>query len=216
MDEQPFTPPSFRETAFNCPHCRAYANQLWEPLETTRNTPDLEEWSLLEMATCTHCNKFTVWVGLGKDMDLVYPDVSGVPPVNKDLEKEIQRDYNEAASIVDRSPRGAAALLRLAIQKTCDQLGQGGKGLNDAIAALVRDGTIQPEIQRALDVVRVVGNNALHPGELDIKDDRETAMALFQIVNLIADRAITQPKQVETLYESLPEGARKQVDKRDA
>jgi hypothetical protein len=27
--QQPFTPPGFESRAFHCPHCNAYANQLW-------------------------------------------------------------------------------------------------------------------------------------------------------------------------------------------
>ena len=70
-------------------------------------------------------------------------------------------------------------------------------------------------IQQSLDIVRVVGNNAVHPGELDIKDDQPTAMKLFELVNLIAQSMITQPKEIKAVYESLPDGARQQIEKRD-
>jgi hypothetical protein len=146
---------------------------------------------------------------------MVYPDQTTVSPPNADLEEEIQQDYLEAANILERSPRGAVALLRLGIQKLCRQLGQPGKNINDDIATLVKAGEIPQRVQQALDIVRVVGNNAVHPGQIDLRDDRDTALRLFQLVNLIAERAISQPKEVEELYGTLPEAARKQIERRD-
>lgn len=116
--------------------------------------------------------------------------------------------------ILDLSPRGAAALLRLGIQKLCQHLGETGENLYHDIAALVKKG-LDVRVQRALDVVRVIGNNAVHPGHIDLRDDRATAEKLFGLVNLIAERMISQPKHVQELYESLPEGARKAIEKRD-
>ena len=67
-----------------------------------------------------------------------------------------------------------------------------------------------------MDVVRVVGNNAVHPGSLDMKDDTKTAHKLFALVNLIAEVMISQPKHVEAMYDSLvPEGAKDAISKRD-
>ena len=72
---------------------------------------------------------------------MVYPDGMALPPPNSDLDTDIQEDYREAASIVNRSPRAATALLRLCVQKLCKQLGQDGKKkINDNIAALVKAG----------------------------------------------------------------------------
>jgi len=64
-------------------------------------------------------------------------------------------------------------------------------------------------------VVRVIGNNAVHPGNIDLKDDKETAIALFSLVNMIVDMMITQPKTVDNLYNSLPEPQKEQIQKRD-
>ncbi len=72
------------------------------------------------------------------------------------------------------------------------------------------------EVQQALDVVRVIGNHAVHPGEMDLRDDAETAMALFGLVNLIADRMISEPKRIRALYDSLPERSKEQIIRRDA
>ncbi|KQN73048.1 hypothetical protein ASF04_07910 [Duganella sp. Leaf61] len=126
---------------------------------------------------------------------------------------EIQVDYKEAAAIYTKSPRGAAALLRLAVQKLMVQLGKPGKNINDDIAALVADG-LPKLVQQALDVVRVTGNNAVHPGKLDA-DDTQVAQQLFPLVNLIVEYRISMPARVQELYDALPAGALNGIDKRD-
>ncbi len=207
----PYKPPVHGERSFNCPHCEAYAGMHWSPLTYQLLGGGNRQMVNLELTMCPYCSKYALWVQ-GR---MVYPDQVTVPSPNGDLEEDIQQDYLEAARILERSPRGAAALLRLAIQKLCQQLGQPGKNVNADIAALVRNGEIPQRVQQALDIVRVVGNNAVHPGQIDLRDDRETALRLFQLVNIIADRTISQPKQVDELYEALPEPARKQIEERD-
>ena len=146
----------------------------------------------------------------------IYPQSVTAPKPNSDLPKEIAEDFEEARLIAGSSPRGAAALLRLCIQKLCVELGEAGKNINEDTAALVSKGLPQ-QVQQALDIVRVVGNNAVHPGQLDLKDDAETATKLFGLVNLIAEIMISQPKHVEELYHSIvPENAREAIEKRDS
>ena len=50
----------------------------------------------------------------------------------------------------------------------------------------------------------MIGNNAVHPGTLDLRDDSATAEKLFGLVNLIAEIMISQPKRVAEMYDSLP------------
>jgi hypothetical protein len=61
----------------------------------------------------------------------------------------------------------------------------------------------------------VIGNESVHPGTIDLKDDRETAMKLFELVNAIANDRITHPKQIDALYQGLPQNKREQIQKRD-
>ena len=145
---------------------------------------------------------------------MIYPEESGIQMPNLDLRDDIKDDYNEARSIVNKSPRGAAALLRLCVQKLCEQLGQPGKKINDDIKKLVKEG-LPPDIQRALDIVRVIGNDSVHPGQMDLKDDVKTANKLFELVNLTAQVMITAPKEIEQLYADLPETKRKGIEDRD-
>src|SRR5690348_4056488 len=92
--------------------------------------------------------------------------------------------------IYSRSPRGAAALLRLAIQKLCIELGEPGKNLNTDIGSLFRKG-LPVTVQQALDAVRVIGNEAVHPGQIDFADTPEITGTLFNLVNFIAEKMIS-------------------------
>jgi hypothetical protein len=166
----------------------------------------------LFITQCYSCEAYAVWI----HNRIVYPRIQTSDFVpNSDLNPDIKRDFNEAAAILDISPRGAAALLRLCIQKLCIQLGQPGKHLDTDIAALVKAG-LDVHIQQALDIVRVVGNNAVHPGALDLRDDRATASHLFELINVIADNRITQPARVSALYgQVVPPNTQAAIKNRD-
>ena len=104
--------------------------------------------------------------------------------------------------------------MRLALEKICAQLESDGRDINAKIGAMVNKG-LRVEIQQALDTVRVVGNNAVHPGQMDLKDDYETCIGLFELVNIIVENQISQPKKIAELFGKLPEGARDAIEKRD-
>jgi DNA-binding protein len=93
-------------------------------------------------------------------------------------------------------------------------LGETGKDLNEDIGELVKKG-LDVEIQQAMDVLRVVGNNAVHPGQIDIKDNKSIAVRLFDLLNLIVERRISTPKKIAALFDELPETARKAIKDRD-
>jgi len=144
----------------------------------------------------------------------VHPQISHEFEPNEDLSEDIKLDFLEAAKIVQLSPRGAAALLRLCVQKMCVQLGEKGKHINTDIAALVKKG-LSVQVQQALDIVRVTGNDAVHPGQIDLRDDRATASQLFNLVNIIAEIMISQPKRIQEMYDQLPEDKLEGIEQRD-
>lgn len=162
------------------------------------------------LSVCFHCAKHSLW-----NLDrMVYPPHGVVELPNTDLNEDIRADYLEAASVVQQSPRAAAALLRLCIQKLTMQLGLPGKNINQDIAVLVDRG-LNPDIQQALDTVRVIGNNAVHPLEMDMKDNLQIAYALFALVNFIADQMITFPAKRAAMFASLPQAALLGITNRD-
>lgn len=163
------------------------------------------------IATCATCKNISIWI----NMDIVYPKQTPVAPPNSDMDQEIQELYVEASAIVVDSPKGATALLRLALQLLLKQLGKSGKKINDDIKELVAEG-LSPKIQQALDLLRVAGNNAVHPGQIDLADGRDIALKLFHILNFIADEMITKPKELALLYaEVVPDETQKHINDRD-
>lgn len=206
-----FVEAAFQRESFHCPHCGVFAHQTWGDL-LWRSTEDQEEalsgWAA---CICQSCKQISLW----SESQLVYPSRGAVRPPHTDMPEDLKRDYEEAAAIVMRSPRGAAALLRLCVQKLCVHLGKDGSNLNSAIAKLVQEG-LHPHVQMALDILRVVGNECVHPGTMDLKDDLKTAISLFDIINFLVDDRISRPKQLEELYQKLPHPKREAIVKRDA
>ncbi len=206
--------------SLHCPHCGVLAEQTWSKKIHCQYQQKQPNGALSNqnfflsgtaVALCKHCENFSLWL-VDK---MVYPISGNIELPNNDLSAEIQKDYNEARDIFNISPRGAAALLRLAIQKLCVELGEKGKNINNDIASLVKKGLPQ-SMQKALDSVRVVGNNAVHPGVIDFEDDKETAFALFGFVNIICEVLISQPKRIDEFYtKKVPAKDRENIDKRD-
>jgi Domain of unknown function (DUF4145) len=135
------------------------------------------------------------------------------PPPNVDTPANVLKTYDEAASIASKSPRAAAGLLRLAVQMLCKELGEPGENLNNDIGSLVKIG-LPPRVQQSLDIVRVTGNNAVHPGQIDV-DDEQVVASLFTLLNIIVEYMVSMPKQIDSLYNELPPSALEQIQKRD-
>lgn len=219
-------PPRFKLDAFDCPKCGAFSNMTWE--ELMRRSP--AKTGLLATgifaAECARCGEMSIWVaernadrtfkiaGSGPVARMIEPAATTAPCPHPDLPRALVQDFEEARQVANLSPRSAAALLRLVVQKLCKELGESGKNINDDIGALVKKG-LPIEIQQALDSVRVIGNNSVHPGEMSPDDVGEVASSLFEVVNIIVEERIAKPKRLKRLYEGLPEKARTQIERRD-
>lgn len=232
-----FKEPKFNESPFTCPHCQAIAQMKFFIPSETRNIifNDLHyiknnvyvtenvsnrindinklaksyETYANTFCVCQNCYKISIWV----DEKIVYPKSRLTPLPNEDLPDEIKADYEEASAIVQDSPRGACALLRLALQKLMIHLDE-DKNIDKAIQSLIGKNKIDETLRKALDSVRVIGNNATHPNELNIKDNHDIAIALFKIINYIAEKILSDKKQISEIYELLPESAKRENRKK--
>ena len=165
----------------------------------------------LAISQCHSCNKSSLWI----DEDIVFPKMIPIEIANEDLDNDIKDLYNEASKIFRDSPKGATAILRLALQKLLMQIGKDGRNINNDIKELVSEG-LSPKIQKALDLLRVAGNNAVHPGQINLDDNRDVALKLFKILNMIADDMITKPREMESLYDDIiPDDTKEHINQRD-
>lgn len=220
MSKEKHYPPALGETKYHCPHCDVYAKQCWAHIKAQNIWQDSYIASatkfegaldkIWRISKCDFCGEKIIWL----NDSIVFPKKILVSQPNADLIDDIKRDYLEAAHIFNDSPRSAAALLRLSLQKLCKQLGEKGENINTDIKTLVKKG-LNSQIQKSLDILRITGNNAVHPGEINIEENPKLVLKLFELINFIAEKMITEPKELDGFYEELPEGAKEAIEKRD-
>lgn len=194
--------------SFTCPHCSAIAQQIWWSIAFDQRQFQKKD-NAIRTGHCQHCEKNTVWVW----EDMVYPGNGNAPIPNMEMPESVKKIYLEASSIYQKSPRGGAALLRLGIQMLCKELGENGTNINNDIKNLVAKG-LPDIVQKSLDIVRVTGNDAVHPGQIDT-DDPNTVARLFELTNIVVQYMIALPKQVGSLYDSLPTDKVEAIANRD-
>lgn len=209
-----YYPPKAYSSKFHCSRCNVYAAQYWGYLDAIRRHGDATLSGKLDdeylVSKCSHCGDFLLW----HDGKLIYPRTTAAEPPNEDLSEEIKELYSEAALILNDSPRAAAALLRLALQLLLKEVGGKGKSIDADIKAIVAGG-IDSQVQKAMDIVRVFGNNGAHPGEIQLNEDPELVKKMFELINFIATKMITSKKEIDSLFDGLPDGAKEAIRRRD-
>lgn len=205
--------PEIGSKSFTCPHCNVLAEQRWSSVDSNnfRDHRDyVEDKDKIYYSTCISCEKSSVWI----NFKMYYPDTGIVTPPHIEMPEHVKNLYLEAASISYKSPRGAAALLRLSVEILCKDLVGSKMDINKAIGVLVKKG-LPVTVQQSLDIVRVTGNEAVHPGQIDT-DDIEVVTNLFNLLNIIVEYMIVLPNKVNDLYEGLPESKLEGIIKRDS
>lgn len=225
-----YVAPADNLAAFNCPHCNAYCQQDWFSLDATLATStERIAFQNARLSQCLVCKEYAIWyrfttkvlgpypTGLipQRTYQIIYPKSTLAPKAADDMPEDVKNIYNEARNIINDSSKGAAALLRLALQKLMPHLGEKGENINDDIGELVKKG-LNPVIQEALDSLRVIGNNAVHPGQINLDEKPETANKLFTLINSIIELKITREKVIKDVYQELPESAKKAIEQRDS
>lgn len=201
--------------AYTCPHCYALSQMdgdihYFPDDDQLKISPGRVVFNKLTIHRCRCCGKKILWI----DDEYIYPDIVA-EEANPDMPEPVRVLYNEAGLVYNKSPRAAWALLRLAVDKLCNELGETERDIDKNIGALVKKGLPQ-SVQQALDSVRVVGNKSVHPGQIAFNvDDKNTAIMLMRLLNIIVARMITDPKEIEEVYKGLPQSVKDAIEKRD-
>ena len=223
--------PAMCKEAYDCPHCGAYAKQLWSPMAAghgwTRSPEavsfvrgpqglsEIDHTSLRQicgtqriqiwLAKCTirRCGKLSLWVG----GEMVVPRTLSGPRPHEDMKGEARELYEEARSIADASPKSAAVLLRRTVEVALDKIAKRKKG--ETLAGLLKrlrdEGKIRRSTYEAADTLRCGGNNGAHPiGQIDFKERPEVPAGLMELLNRMYQELIAQPRADEAFRKSMP------------
>lgn len=224
-----FNPPQYGSEGFDCPHCLSFSQQDWYGVvnDFKHGGYELEDYlpkrydddnsindfsidNLLAISQCYKCKNVALWInGL-----IVFPTTILAPLPNPDMPEDVKSIYMEARSVSAISPRSATALLRLAIEKLLPQVGAKKAKIDSMIGELVGNG-LPIEVERALDSLRVIGNEAVHPGTIDLDDIQDISLALFKLLNIVVDRMITERNKINEMYSLIPEEKIKGIDNRN-
>lgn len=206
--------PRFKKESFVCPRCGVNSQQHWTWHGHEINFSDYYQPSGKSyfFSKCETCKELSIW----QRGRLIYPLSSPIEPINPDAPKEVIEDYNEAKAVLCLSPKASNALLRLALQKLCVNLGAKKDSLDKMIGQLVAEKGLSPKIQSAMDAIRIYGNDSVHIGEINDSDTQETAEKLFRMINIIIQTMITDNKTIDGLMSNVSDSQKEHIKKRDS
>ncbi|WP_433584578.1 DUF4145 domain-containing protein [Microbacterium hydrocarbonoxydans] len=236
------TAPGREAAVIQCPRCKVRAQQVWGQLSFHRpKSPQepfhdeaavdvrTEQWidgstrsvqSKWRVAHCQGCDQKTLW----RDGVNVYPITSIAPAPHPRMDTDVKTLFEEAGRVLPLSRRAGAALVRAALEKQVrilDLDAPKGARLDDHIARLST--RVSKPLGELLDVIRHVGNAALHGSENDdlvimyLSDDvaaDEIAELLFDAINDLVDELVARPEKTSALWSKLPDGVRATIERK--
>lgn len=198
-----------------CPHCGVNSQMFNSDLNYSEGDGGgFINLSSFRHQRCLTCRQSTIFYSHSGWWKMIFPLIKHGPSPGPDMPDAVRKIYEEAQLVSALSPRSAAALLRLALQVLVDGLVNNSKSINDKIGALVQQG-LDPTVQQAMDVLRVLGNEAAHAAEVRLDEDPEVIESLFKLPNIIVEQMISRPNHIKNMFDSLPASARAAIEKRD-
>lgn len=219
-----YVTPKYLSNVFTCPYCDVTAKQKWygrdnevsAHLVSVSGREDrvlqffgevisddaFTEWLF---SKCENCGQIAVW----HNDEIVHPFTCPVNEPNADMPESVRNRYIEASKVIALSPVSAAALLRLALQLLLKEVLQeesSGNIFQDI--KKLKDRPIDSSLIKALDIIRISGNESVHPGTLNLNESKDDALYLFDLLNMICDQFFTQPRKMQEMYERMPESKR--------
>lgn len=169
------------------------------------------EVEALRLSRCMECHEITIWL----DQKMVWPDQQIDHRAHEMMPPTAREEFDEAAKVFRDSPRAGCALLRTCLEKICADRGH-IKG-----TLFARAGSLVSEMsslhgRQAVDIVRVFGNESIHPGKMEANDIAENAERMFDAINLIVEEVYDRPARFSQLFEKLSPSQRREIERRDS
>ena len=197
-----------------CPHCRQHT-ALSEVLATAsdglnkRNYPARHVFSGRDvwwMGVCNNCHKPSLVFNRG---DRIYP--SPLPGgTSQDVPESIRSDIDEAKVCLSvRAYRAAAVMARRAMQNAAIMKGARKEDkLVFQINELMEKGVITEDLRKWASAVRLVGNDAAHPGDVSV--DKDSAEDIVELADQFMNVVFVTPALAKKAM-GRREGAKKKI-----
>lgn len=166
--------------------------------------------------------------GLEFDPDKVYPEniapeqytlypaikIGATPAPHEKMPLEVVKLFNEARTIFGNSPKSSAALLRLALEALLTSLKIPGKSIHQKIGSLFASDLLTERTIQACDCIRLMGNEGVHIGEINLAEGTNIALDMFNVINYIIED-IDTIKKIEKMYANIPKTKKDEIEKRN-
>jgi hypothetical protein len=204
-----------------CPHCRtAVQFPHTNNIEDVHGSPDGLEEMRITVVRCPSCHRVTVTLEPGKfhsrgggnyvfepsSEHVVWP-LQYTRPIPADVPQHIAKDYDEAAAVLNISPKASAALSRRCLQAILREAGGANqKNLVDQIEHASKN--LPGYIIENIDAIRNIGNFAAHPtkdsasGEIVDVESGEAEWNL-DVLDMLFDFYYVQPSLAHKRREAL-------------
>lgn len=205
-----------------CPHCHLGISIEWDEIETWKTKDFNVTGNGQEVAygQCPECEEFIFVLRTGKytsrklEGGTIYSSVEDFSEeflypkyAFKDVEPEVpekyKKEYLEAHSVLNMSPKASAALSRRLLQNILrEELEINASSLAGEIDTFINLSGTPSYLAEAVDAIRNVGNFAAHPSK-DINTgevvDVEPGEAewLIEVIESVFDFVFVQPKRLE-------------------
>ncbi len=233
--------PQLYLSPFRCPYCRVVAQQDWQQLywqddDSSFNDAFIRATLLVDKhitfflftAQCSNCTKASVWraegssdgEGAAKYVNgrMLFPSKSSTEQLPEGAGDVAVQCYSEAKSIADKSPRAAAALLRVTIEAVCRQvLGERNGTLAELIEKIGEKHHLSETVLDAMTALRLIGNSAVHPGQIDLenRDSNTTVNELFMLADYIYEQIIELPRKIQQISASIKKNRSNNINEKE-
>ncbi len=221
-----------------CPHCETAINTNWTTHFIYKDNEEMyldviEAGKEIVYGHCPECNKLIIWLlssnfietykdnyrnvdghYIKKDSPynevIIFPKFS-IKTVAPEVPEKYDRDYKEAAAILDISPKASAAMSRRLLQTILrENYGVNKGNLNKEIDEFLGSNKVPSYIIDALHYIRVIGNFAAHPdkdkntGKIVEVEEGEAEWSL-ETLDALFDFAFVQPAKNESRKKKMDE-----------